>query len=719
MKRKADTPPAGAETAKRTKKDISTEKAKQRFRKDLFDEAVLDGYTRDYAASAPYKHAVIHELVNDALLRAVRDEIRENVSFTPKETDIYKIHQSGDLANLDGLEDEALAKLPSLLALRDALYSEAFRGYVSHITGCGPLSGRKTDMAVNVYTPGSYLLCHDDVIGSRKVSYILYLTDPDTPWQSAWGGALRLYPVLEQAGPYGEVAKTPGPEPVKVIPPAWNQLSFFAVQPGESFHDVEEVYHAESPAALARDGGRVRMAISGWFHIPQPGEAGFVPGAEAAQMQNSSLMQLQGNPDQHDRPQAKPVVVGGAGEGTPRTTATKEGGDASDSQDSRGSQEFNEADLEFLLQYLAPTYLTPDTLTGIAEHFEENSSITLPTILKASFAERLREDIVKREAAAASASASASASSTATTTAATDDAWQVAKPPHKHRFLYLQPGDAPADSPWHELLDVLLPSMPFRTWLEMATNTTVESFDLTARRFRRGQDYTLATGHSGPARLELNLGLTPTHGWGDDADEEEEEDDDDDDNEVEEAAESDEEATNGKGKAKAEVNKPKPGAAANGQSSKTSDEAPQANNSDAAAADAADVTDVGGHEVYMAGDDDEDEAENNDAAIYRASGDDDNILFFQAAAWNKMTLVLRDSGTLRFVKYVSRAAPGDRWDVSATFDIAEGDDEDEDGDGDNGDHQGNAAEASHAQLLESSSEEEFRGFSSSEDSDSD
>ena len=91
---------------------------------------------------------MIQRLVDDRLLRSVRNEIREHISFTPKETDIYKIHQSGDLANLDGLDDAALQRLPSLLTLRDSLYSSAFRKYLSSITGAGPLSGVKTDMAV-------------------------------------------------------------------------------------------------------------------------------------------------------------------------------------------------------------------------------------------------------------------------------------------------------------------------------------------------------------------------------------------------------------------------------------------------------------------------------------------------------------------------------------------------------------------------------------------
>ncbi|KAH8179896.1 oxoglutarate and iron-dependent oxygenase degradation c-term domain-containing protein [Sarocladium implicatum] len=643
MKRKADSRPQGAKAAaKRSKTALSSDEAKKRFRSGLFDKKVLDTYTNDYATSTPYKHAVIHELVDDKLLRSVRDEIRSNVEFTPKETDIYKIHQSGDLANLDGLDDESLSKLPSLLALRDAVYSEAFRNYVAHITGCGPLSGRKTDMAINVYTPGCYLLCHDDVIGSRRVSYILYLTDPDTPWQPEWGGALRLFPVEEKENKDGEVAKTPLPDAAKVIPPAWNQLSFFAVQPGESFHDVEEVYHAKNKEMLEKQGGRVRMAISGWFHIPQPGEDGYIKGEEEKNAKNSSLMQLQGNPAQYDMPQSQVVKV---------------------DQPKASTDDFEEADLEFLLKYMAPTYLTPDTLEQVSEHFEENSSITLADILSKKFSAKLKAYIEGEEKKPLLEKSSKIEK---------DTAWRVAKPPHKHRFLYQQPSGpdelrtSQDESPITELLDNFLPSRQFRHWLQVATGCTVESSDIMARRFRKGMDYTLATGHEGKPRIELNIGLTPTTGWGDEADEEEEEE------EAEEASSK----SKGKGKGKA----------------KAVEEAPK------------EVEEVGGHEVYMAGEDDADE----DAAIYKSSGDDDNILFFQAAAWNKMVIVLRDSGTLKFVKYVSKNAKGDRWDIAASFDVEEPED---DGDG--------AAGAAGADDEgDDDEEEEFNGFSDAAESDS-
>ncbi|KAI1862272.1 hypothetical protein JX265_005552 [Neoarthrinium moseri] len=644
MKRKAEAQAAGQKASKKkTKASLSDTEAASRFRKGLFSHA--DNYEKEYAESAPYKHCVIHQLVDDKLLRSVRDEIKDNVSFTPKETDIYKIHQSGDLANLDGLDDEALSKLPSLLALRDAMYSQKFRDYVAHITGCGPLSGRKTDMAINVYTPGSYLLCHDDVIGSRKVSYILYLTDPEIPWKPEWGGALRLFPVRDREGKDGKKAKTPEADVSKVIPPAWNQLSFFAVQPGESFHDVEEVYHAQNEKQLKKEGGRVRMAISGWFHIPQIGEAGYVKGAEEENAKNSSLMQLQGNPDQYDTPQPAPIAVE-----KPK----------SDSQET-----FDEGDLEFLLKYMAPTYLTPDTLEQVQEHFDEASSITLPDLLNKKFGKRLQEYVTEQDKKALPENSAE----------IEKGSWKVAKPPHKHRYLYMQPtktkqgkkGKAKEEaSPIQELLDDFLPSPQFRRWLQMATSSVIESQDVIARRFRKGKDYTLATGHEGKPRLELNLGITPTSGWGDDNDEAEEE-------EEEEAPK-----TNGKGKGKAKAKKAE------------EPEVPE---------------EVGGHEVYMAGDDDTAE----DAAVYKSSGDEDNILFFQAAAWNKLTIVLRDSGTLKFVKYVSRKAPGDRWDICGTYEIEEQDDEDEE-----------AEEDANAKLLAEDTEEEWNGFSSSsEDSDSD
>jgi Rps23 Pro-64 3,4-dihydroxylase Tpa1-like proline 4-hydroxylase len=612
----------------------------KRFRSGLFSEDVLKKYIDEYAKSEPYKHAVIHELMNDDLLRAVRDEVQGNVQFTPKETDIYKIHQSGDLANLDGLDDAALAKLPSLLKLRDALYSPAFRKYAAAITNSGALSGKKTDMAINIYTPGCHLLCHDDVIGSRRISYILYLPDPDIPWKPEWGGALRLYPTTKIKGSDGEVAIVPSPDFSLSVPPAWNQLSFFAVQPGLSFHDVEEVYHAETKAQQEKEGGRVRMAISGWFHIPQKGEEGYIEGAEEKLAEKSSLVQLQGKGDEYDFPKENAIAV-------------------ESHYDTDHAEGLDEDEIEFLLEYLAPTYLTPDTMEQVQEHFGEQSSVTLDGILSKKFSAKLRKYVEEQEKIPLPTSSSEILKKTG---------WEVARPPHKHRFLYIEQnqynGDPKIQSPIEELVNILLPSAPFRRWLHLATECSIENYSIIGRRFRKGSDYALATSHEGKPRLEVCLGFTPTTGWGGD----------------EEEKEPEEKPQSQKGKAK----KPEP--------------APE------------EEEEVGGHEVYMAGDDEE-----GDAAVYKTStDDDDNVLFTVPACWNKMSIVLRDSGVLKFTKYVSRNAKGDRWDVSGVYGVQDEDDEDDEKDSEESVKQLNVQVA-----LEDSEEEEFNGFPDTEDSDSD
>ena len=84
--------------------------------------------------------------MSDGLLRAVLSEVR-TLHFTEKTTDIYRIWQSGDLANLDGLDAEALSALPALRQLRNALYSAEFRAYLSEVTG-------------ECYFPSLHLLSH-------------------------------------------------------------------------------------------------------------------------------------------------------------------------------------------------------------------------------------------------------------------------------------------------------------------------------------------------------------------------------------------------------------------------------------------------------------------------------------------------------------------------------------------------------------------------------
>lgn len=710
-----------------------------------------------------FKHGVIRDLVSPELLRSVRSEIRENLSFTPKETDIYKIHQSGDLANLDGLDDSSLKLLPSLLTLRDSLYSSAFRDYLSTITGSGPLSGRKTDMAINVYTPGCHLLCHDDVIGSRRVSYILYLTDPDRPWREEWGGALRLYPTVTYAADDGKTVKVPSPDHDVLIPPAFNQLSFFAVQPGESFHDVEEVYASLGGDDEAKDEIRVRTAISGWYHIPQEGEVGFVDGLEEKLAEKSSLTQLQGNVDSFDLPKMniQPPNL---------SCHTPFGTNGSAKMQALGEEEdvlLSEDDLNFLIKYISPTYLTPDNLESVSDEFGEEFSLTLDAFLAPRFLESLWEFISTEESQPLA---------TETTSLEKTTSWMVARPPHKHRFLFQQVreihnSDPRSQSPLQDLLENLLPSLPFYKWLQLATGQTVSCHNLLARRFRRGKDYTLATGYDEEdPRLEITLAITPSVGWepdrGDeDADENEDEvyDEDAQESTGHDAAEkpnkSVEEKTADVGEAKTDEGaeeriddavEVKTGGGVEDKvdeevmkkSNETAEEnagkKPKAKTHDGSSTLASD--DVGGYVVYMAGDDDVDDGGPDreghdqglelpldmstgarasgfssskghkqvkaDPAIYRSSGqgdgDDHGVLISMPAGWNRLGIVLRDKGVMQFVKYVSRQAKGDRWDVRGEYGVI---DQDE-GEGEELDVNGSGMDVNSHYVNEEGEEEE-------------
>ena len=559
------------------------------------------------------------------------------------------------------MDKDALQRLPSLQALRDALYSVDFREYLSIVTGSGPLSGTKTDMAINVYTPGCHLLCHDDVIGSRRVSYILYLTDPDRPWKKEWGGALRLYPTNEMHTKEGQSVKVPSPDHSVSIPPAFNQLSFFAVQPGESFHDVEEVYPVSEgtvqDAAESAHSDRVRMAISGWYHIPQKGEEGFVEGLEDELAEKSSLMQLQRKLDKYDLPQAYFQPFGEA--------PSSQGPISLPTPSSQEDPELTKEDLDFLLKFINPHYLTPDSLDSVSEMFAEESFLLLDTFLSRRFSETLRGWLEEQEKLVIPETSD---------NIKLETGWEVARPPHKHRYLYQQPSDISTDStltPVQSLLKELVPSRAFQKWLQIATGLTVKSNNTIARRFRRGHDYTLAQRYDETIPgLEMCLSLTPTRGWAEDQEESEKVG-----------------GSNSLGK----------------QDESKNDTSSR-------------FQEVGGYLAYMAADDNDDAASDAgsdhsievpldmsigghstkakkprlDPAIYQAQGDDedDPVLFHMSATWNQLGIVLRDKGTMRFVKYVSRQAKGDRWDLLGEFEIedpAEGDEDDEEG---AQDHQG-------------------------------
>ncbi|KAI0751618.1 Oxoglutarate and iron-dependent oxygenase degradation C-term-domain-containing protein [Daedaleopsis nitida] len=457
------------------------------FANDLFGPSNIHRLHTEYEASEPFKHAVVDKLFQHELLQKVKDEALAELSFSEKETDIYKVYQTGDLASLSYLTEQQIALLPSLLTLRDALYSPMFRSFLRAVTGCGPLSGSKQDMSVVSYRKGCHLLNHDDVIGTRRVSYILYMPLPHYQgWQADWGGALELYPV--KMGPEG----LPEPEPIpsKSVPPVWNQFIFFEVQPGRSFHSVEEVVVGEV------EDGRQRLSISGWFHAAQPGEEGYVP--EPQQEMKSSRDQL-------------------------ASTQTEFRDYPDNSNPPLPDDALSEEHMSFLSEFLNPVYLQARTMKALASRFVDESSLELHSFLCAPLADKLRIGLVDKDDV--DGLGPNRPTRIPLHTAGGDGAWLVKGPPHKWRYSALRPRDAGSGGPkmavsprWahadvdeaiRSLQEELYPSTAFRAWLACVSKLLPVRYMAEARRFRPGLDYTLATSEAKETRLDVVLGLTP------------------------------------------------------------------------------------------------------------------------------------------------------------------------------------------------------------------
>lgn len=61
-----------------------------------------------------------------------------------------------------------------------------------------------------------------------------YMTDPVEGWEESDGGALELYPTVSPG--------TPAVRPSNSLLPVWNTMAMFVVEPGVSFHSVQEVF---------------------------------------------------------------------------------------------------------------------------------------------------------------------------------------------------------------------------------------------------------------------------------------------------------------------------------------------------------------------------------------------------------------------------------------------------------------------------------------------
>jgi Rps23 Pro-64 3,4-dihydroxylase Tpa1-like proline 4-hydroxylase len=185
-------------------------------------------FTDTFRNRKPYPYIQIEDFFDAEIFTGLTHAVGK-LEFFPKSSDLFEFYQTSDLVSITE---------PTLTAFKEYLYSEKFISYIEELTGT-QLS-TKADLFVSIYQDTNYLLPHDDKIGTRKIAFLVYVTE----FSEEEGGALEIW-------------DNNGKEPTKIVDkviPKANSMVLFEVSE-KSFHAVEEVTVDKQ-----------RIAITGWYH---------------------------------------------------------------------------------------------------------------------------------------------------------------------------------------------------------------------------------------------------------------------------------------------------------------------------------------------------------------------------------------------------------------------------------------------------------------------
>lgn len=339
-------------------------------------------------------------------------------------------------------------------------------------------------------------------------------------------------------------------------------------------------------------------------------------------------------------------------------------------------------------------------MEALASRFVEESSLELHSFLNNPLAEALEgrlRDLDTRDGLGEERPLCIPPHSAGTTAG-----WTLKGPPHKWRYCILKTHPengkkseavlprahaSSIDEILRSLQNELFSSSAFRNWLAIVTRLMPMKYAAEARRFRPGLDYTLATSDKNEARLDVVLGLTPpTRDLRNSSDDDDESPQEKDKNKKQRG--SDREGNRGwttgewggwecymaphneeddpaiyrsstHKKSKAEKRP-----VTNGYSG-SSESSTKANRSSSSRSPSRSSS-LGccqGHEDRDVG------AASETASEAAEEEEEDSTLLSVMPGYNRLLLVLRDERVMRFVKYVSAAAEGSRWDVCGEYEV--------------------------------------------------
>lgn len=179
----------------------------------------------------PFKICIVKDFINDeSFLYDLINDL-SSLNLISKNNDLYQLHQSEDLANVN---------LPTVSKLENFLHGQCL-AWMQEVTGIE--LDYKVSATYSCYKETDYLLCHDDRCENRRIAFIIYLNNN---WEPDDGGALQLFEVNDCGQPV---------EAVHSIFPKFNSFVFFEVT-DKSFHQVAEVLSSD----------KKRISVNGWFH---------------------------------------------------------------------------------------------------------------------------------------------------------------------------------------------------------------------------------------------------------------------------------------------------------------------------------------------------------------------------------------------------------------------------------------------------------------------
>src|SRR3989344_898576 len=182
---------------------------------------------KEFNTNKPFSHLELN-LFKESKIKQLLKEVKK-LEFKEKNSDLFYLLQTIDFKSIN---NKLISEFYSIIS------SKEFYTLLEKITGVKGLSA--TDAASLIFPNTGYLLPHDDRLSTRKIAYILNLSN----FKEKDGGQLEFFETDSNNNPI-KVAKS--------ITPKFNNFIIFKVSE-KSFHQVSEVLTKQ------------RITIGGWFN---------------------------------------------------------------------------------------------------------------------------------------------------------------------------------------------------------------------------------------------------------------------------------------------------------------------------------------------------------------------------------------------------------------------------------------------------------------------